>query len=33
MVDGQRLTYYSGGFKGVANVNEDRLYENLEVKF
>jgi hypothetical protein len=33
IVDGQRLTYNSGGFKGVANVNEDRLFEHLEVKF
>lgn len=33
MLDGQRLTYNSGGFNGVANVNEDRLYEHLEVKF
>jgi hypothetical protein len=33
MVDGQRMTYNSGGFNGVANVNEDRLYENFEVKF
>jgi hypothetical protein len=33
ILDGQRLTYNSGGYNGVANVNEDRLFEHLEVKF
>jgi hypothetical protein len=33
ILDGQRVSYRSGGYNGVANVNQDRLFQQLEVKF
>jgi len=33
ILDGQRLSYRSGGYNGVADVNQDKLFQHLEVRF